>query len=99
MKQSEHAAKKRGEWEGEGSSCVELILPSGEIPMTAHSSTTKHLMHWPVSRVAVGKSHKMRLKNLDDASCSLSLTQWCQYLEKKIKKIEKAREKQVSKKK
>lgn len=43
------------------------------------SSTTKHLMHWSVSRVEVGKSHKMRLKSLDGASCSLTLTQRCEY--------------------
>jgi len=35
---SKHAAKRQGKWEGEGGSCAELILPSGEIPMTEHSS-------------------------------------------------------------
>lgn len=38
VNQSEHATKRQGEWEGEADLCVELILPSGEIPMTAHSS-------------------------------------------------------------
>lgn len=38
VNQSEYAANRQEDWEREGGSCVELILPSGEIPMTAHSS-------------------------------------------------------------
>lgn len=36
--QSEHAAERQREQEGERGSYAELILPSGEIPLTAHSS-------------------------------------------------------------
>lgn len=70
----------------------QFCLP--EIPMTAHNSTccgcsaSKHLMHCSVSRVEVGKIHKVRLKSLDDASCSVSLAQWCiKAKKKKIKTV------------